>query len=144
MITCEHCKQPIQSKTDLIVMPQWLVVPRALHKACWGEISMQHGGVGSVSYQTGMLQNRRRMRVALNSGAFTALAVILFGLGLFIFFANISGSVTVTANGAATAATAGQIMTLKWIALVVLTLPILERLWSYLGIEKKISSSPQQ
>ncbi len=136
MLTCEHCKQPIQSKNDLVVMPQWWLIPRPLHKACWGDVSVQHGGLGSLSYQTGMIQGRRQVHIAVNSVFFTALSIVLFLLGVFILFAGIHP--TVTSAGQTTVASSGATIIFKLIALVLLSLPLLERIWSYTRIEKKV------
>ena len=135
-IICQKCKQPIQSKNDLIVMLQWWIIPRPLHKACWGELAMVTKGAGSVSYETGIFQNKKRKNIALNTAFYTVFSTVLFLIGLFVLFANIHP--IITSSGQEAAASPTQIMIFKLIIFVVCLVPLLERAWSYMVIEKKL------
>lgn len=120
------------------MMPQWWLVPRALHKKCWGDLQMQRQGVGSFSYQTGALQGRRRMQIAVNTLVFSIVAVLFFALGIFILFAHAGPVVTTSPGGQTATASAGQALVFKLVFFVILMFPLIERVWSYFKIEKKV------
>ena len=136
MIICQHCKKQIESKNDLIVMAWWWLFPRPLHKSCWGDITMANKGIGSLSYQTGALQGKNRPHIAINSVFFTIISIALFLLGLYILFANFQS--TITSGGQTVNATPAQTILVKLLFLVVLSIPLIQKIWVYTTIEKKI------
>lgn len=135
-IICQKCKQPIQSKNDLIVMRQWWFFPRPLHKSCWGNIATANMGVGSISYGTGAMQGKG-MNIAINSVFNTIISVILFLLGLFVLVANFQP--TVNSGGQTVAATSSQTVIIKLVFFILLSIPLIQRIWSYMRIESKIN-----
>ena len=137
-IICQKCKQPIESKNDLIVMLQWSCIPRPLHKKCWGELAMVNKGAGSISYETGIFQNQKRKNMALNTVFYTGFSIVLFLIGLFVAFANFQP--VVTSGGQATVSSPTQTIVFKMIVFIVCLVPLLERIWSYTMIERKINN----
>jgi len=141
-VICEHCKNPIESRDDLVVMRQWCFIPRALHKKCWGDIAMTHGGASSISYGTGIFRDRQQPLIAINSIAFTIIAIIFMLIGLYVFlFADLS-TATISVSGTVRALTANETMVFRAIILVVFFAPLLVRLWVYNSIENKLPAVP--
>jgi len=136
-VNCEHCKKPIESKQDLLVMTQWGFIPRPLHKQCWGNLASSHGGVGSVSYGTGALGGRRQRHIAINSTFFKAIAVIFLFIGLFILILDFS-AMTFTINGAERAPTFNESILIKAILFLLFLIPLFIKIWSFKAIESKI------
>lgn len=136
-IICQKCKQPIQSKNDLIVMTQWWFFPRPLHKSCWGDLSMANKGLGSIGYQTGEFQGKGQKHIAINTVFYTIVSPIIFLIGLYVLISNINPNIT--SGGQTTVATPTQTIIFKLIILVLFSIPLIQRIWSYLMIEKKIA-----
>lgn len=136
-IICQKCKQPIQSKNDLIVMLQWWFFPRPLHKSCWGDLSMANKGLGSISYQTGEFQGKKQKHLAINTPFFAILSPVVFLVGLYVLFANFTP--TIVSNGQTFLATSTQTLILKLVIFVLCAFPLFWRVWSYIMIEKKIN-----
>ncbi|MFH1895197.1 MAG: hypothetical protein ABIJ74_01255 [archaeon] len=136
-VTCEHCKNPIESKNDLIVMPQWGFLPRPLHKQCWGNLASVHGGVGSVSYGTGAFRKKRGLNIPINSVFFTLIALILLVAGFFVLTMDLSGT-TISSNGADRAPTETESILIQVILFFVLLIPLIVRLWSFAAIETRL------
>ena len=135
-VTCEHCKKEISSKNDLIVMPQWWIIPKPLHKACWGNLTVSRAGVGSVSYGTGVFSGRNRMKIAVNSAFFSVIAVIFLVLSFVVLTMDFSGA-TVTSDGVERAPSEGETILFKSIISLLLLIPLLIRVWSFTSIESR-------
>jgi hypothetical protein len=136
-VTCEHCKKPIESKEDLIVMTQWGFIPRPLHKQCWGNLAVSHGGAGSVSYGTGAFRRKRGFNIAVNSTFFKVIAIVGLFIGLFILTLDLSTG-TFTVNGVERAPTSTEAIGIKAILFFICMIPLLIRIWSYKSIESKL------
>lgn len=136
-IICQKCKQPIESKKDLIVMLQWWFIPRPLHNACYGQLWTANKGLGSISYQTGEFQGKKQKHIAINTPFFTILSPVVFLVGLYVLFANFTP--TIISNGQTFLATPAQTLILKLVIFVFCSLPLFWRFWSYTTIEKKIN-----
>lgn len=141
-VICEHCKQPVESKDDLIVMRQWLFLAKPLHKRCWGDLFMGIGGAGSVSYQTGVFQGRRQRHIPINSAMFTIIAAFSLLLAIAVLFLDFSGATT-TSGGVARPAGLATQMLLKIVLFIILLIAPVQRLWSYFNIESRISQRAQ-
>ena len=137
MVECEHCKKEIESKKDLLVMAQWGIIPRPLHKVCWGDLASSHAGVGSVSYGTGAFRKRNSFNIPVNSLFSSLVAVIFLAAAFFVLTFDFSGS-AITENGVQRALTGTETMIVPIILFVVLLVPVLVRLWSYFLIESRI------
>ena len=136
-VICEHCKQPIESKDDLIVMRQWWFLTKPLHKKCWGDLAMGHGGIGSVSYQTGMLQGRKQTHIAINSALYTIIAIISLILAIVILFLDFS-SATMSSGGVTTKVSPEVQILLKGVFFLILLIAPMQRFWSYTKYESQL------
>ena len=89
---------------------------------------MSHGGVGSVSYQTGALQGRRQSHIAINSPFYWVIAIIGVLIGLFILTLDFSQSVQV--NGQAQPLGLVEQLLINLVILFFALIPMIQRLWS--------------
>ena len=137
-VICHHCKKPIESKADLIVMRKWWVLPRPLHKQCWGDLFLSKGGLGTISFQTGIFQSRKNPFIPINSALFTIVSIIAFIIGLFILFAVDFSAGRFVVGGVERALTLLEILGLKAFFFVLFSVPLIQRLYSYKGLEKKL------
>ena len=136
-VLCNHCGKPIESQQDLIVERKWWLFPKPLHKACWADLFTTHGGVGTISYQTGAFQNRKQPQIAINTAFFSLIAVVALVIGIAILFLDFSGG-TATVNGVARTLTSQEQLILKAIIFVILLVPMIQRVYSSTQIESKI------
>ena len=98
---------------------------------------MTHGGVGSITYSTGIFQGRNNAHIPINSAFGTIIALISLIAALSLLFWNFAGA-TITVNGVTQPATYLDSLPLRLILAVLFSIPFWQKIYSYTAIESKI------
>lgn len=137
-VICHHCKKPIESKADLLVMRKWWILPRPLHKQCWGELFLSKGGLGTISFQTGVFRSKQAYHTAINSALFTVLSIIVFFLGIFLVLAIDFSTVKFVVEGVQRNPSFLEALGIRIVIFLLFSIPIIQRVYSYNALEKKL------